>query len=161
MAALSLVVAAAIALQLAMHATLRSLERSRDLFYAESRFSHVFATARRLQPAVLQRLAALPGVAAVAGRIDALAPVLLPGTREPATLHLAGLPDWGLPALDRPVLLEGRLPRPHADDEILLARALAGDLVAGERVVLWPGDLADGAPVRAREAVLDRDGAAE
>ncbi|GBD42178.1 hypothetical protein HRbin39_01567 [bacterium HR39] len=39
--------------------------------------------------------------------------------------------------------------------------AVAGDLVAGERVVLWPGDLGDGAPVRAREAVLDRDGAAE
>ena len=79
----------------------RSLDETRTAYYERYRFADVFASVRRAPKALVDRIAEIPGVAAVDARIAKLALLDIPNFREPATGQFISLPDAGKPALDR------------------------------------------------------------
>ena len=76
-AAIALVVASGVALFVAMLATYHSLRISEDRFYREHRFAHVWADVSRAPRSVTREVLAIPGVAAVQGRIKQQAILVL------------------------------------------------------------------------------------
>ena len=67
--AIALVIAAGIAMLVMSRSTLDSLRTTRDMLYAEQRFSHVWAHLKRAPETLAQRVAEVPGVAEVDTRI--------------------------------------------------------------------------------------------
>jgi len=120
--ALSAILACGVSAQVALRGTARSLERSRDDFYARTRFADVAAEVVRAPLSVAAQAAALPGLTAVAPRITAWALVEVPGFADPVRLRAASLPEAGEAGLDAVVVREGTLP---GRGEVLLGEASA------------------------------------
>jgi putative ABC transport system permease protein len=144
---IALLVGCGIASLVAATAALTSVEASRDAFYAQARFGHVFVHLQRAPRSVLDRLRALPGVAAVEGRVTGDYRLELPGQSEPVNARFVSLawPDDG--RLDRPRVLAGRDVEQGRADEIVVSDAFA------EAWQLVPGD-AIGAVIEGRRASL-------
>lgn len=113
---------------------LRSLEDSQGRYYAEQRFADVFATIKRAPLTLRERIAEIPGVAAVQTRIVAGATLDVPGMDEPVRGRLISLPDVGRPVLNDLFLRRGRWLEPGRPGEALVSEAFA--LAHG----LSPGD---------------------
>ncbi len=103
----------------------RSLEETRSAFYDRYRFGSVFVTATRAPAYLADRIAEIPGIAAVQPRISQ--PVLLDieGMAEPATGIAVSLPDFSEPDVNRLYLRRGRLPEPGRADEIAVIETFA------------------------------------
>ena len=132
--ACALVVAGGINSFVSLSSLNRSLATSQATFYEEYRFADVFAGAVRAPEPVAQRLAAIPGVAALETRVVARVNLDVPGLDEPARGRIVSIsrdPSGGLNAL---YLRRGRLPAPASQDEVLVAEAFA---IANK---LEPGD---------------------
>jgi len=97
--AIALVVASSIALFIGTAATSRALTLSERQYYEDHRFAHVWSRLSRAPDNVVDRLAAIPGVAAVEGRLVTQGVLDLPGVEEPAT-GLFILVIRTLPSLD-------------------------------------------------------------
>jgi putative ABC transport system permease protein len=123
--AVALVIAAGVATYVLANGAYRSLEETRTAYYERHRFAHVFADVVRAPLALAERLAEIPGVAAVETRIEALGLLDVPGQREPATGRAISLPDHGAPVLSVPYLRVGRLPEPGRPDEVTVNEAFA------------------------------------
>lgn len=67
--AIALVVGGGVATVILAVGSYRSLDETRAAYYERYRFADVFATVRRAPNGVLDRIAEIPGVAAVDGRI--------------------------------------------------------------------------------------------
>jgi putative ABC transport system permease protein len=134
--AIGLVLACGVATFVMSVSVLRALERMGDDYYARNRFAQVFAQVRRAPRALVARVAALPGVAAVEVRVVAEATLDLPGMTEPAVGRLVSLPDRGEPELNRLHLRRGRWPEAERRGEILVneAFAVAHGLEPGSRL---------------------------
>jgi putative ABC transport system permease protein len=76
--AIALVVAGGVATLLMSVGSSRSLEETRTGYYERYRFADVFASVRRAPNSVLDRIALIPGVAAVDARIAKLALLDIP-----------------------------------------------------------------------------------
>jgi putative ABC transport system permease protein len=122
--AIGLLTALATSSFIALVATAGALATSRDEYYDAHGFGHVFAQVRRAPRDVLPRLAALPGVARVDGRVAGEGRLELAGTDAPVTARLLSLPPDGA-VLDRPYLRRGRQPEPMARDEALVSEGFA------------------------------------
>ncbi len=124
-----LAVATVMACGIAMFVTLRSmhgwLRDTMDGYYAEYRFAHVFASARRVPSALGRELAAVPGVAAVRTRVVVDVTLDLPGLDEPGTGRLVGIPDERTPIVNDVYLKAGRYLRPGRPGEVLASEAFA------------------------------------
>src|SRR6516162_4569146 len=83
--AIALVVAGGVATLVLAVGSFRSLQETRIAYYERYQFADVFASVRRAPNALLERIAEIPGVAAVEGRITKLALLDIPGFREPVT----------------------------------------------------------------------------
>jgi putative ABC transport system permease protein len=116
--ALSAILACGVAALVALRGTARSLERSRDSFYARMRFSDLVAGVVRAPQRVAREVAALPGVAHVEARLSTWAPVELEGVGDPIRLQVSSLPE----RQDLLALLEGTLP---GRGELLLGEGFA------------------------------------
>lgn len=123
--AIAAVIGSGVATLIMCLSTLGSLRETRERFYAERRFAHVFAALKRAPDAVAARLAEIPGVVRVETRV--LAPVNLEveGFGEPITGHLISLPVDRKDGLDLPVVIRGRDVDPTRSDEVLLSDAFA------------------------------------
>jgi len=135
--AISLVVAAGIALLVSALAAFDSLETTRDRYYAEAGFADVFAGAKRAPHWLAASFEELPGVDRVATRVVAGAALDVPGMDEPVNGRLISLPDSGRPLLNDVVLRQGRWPDPRRAEEALVSERFAdahglgpGDTVA-------------------------------
>ena len=128
------VVGCGVAAVVAMGSTIESIERSRDEFYARSRFADVFAALRRAPAPLAARIAAIPGVAVVRTRLTATALLEVPRLDEPATGFLQSVPDDGPSALNALYLRRGRMVAPESSDEVLVGEhfALANALDVGD-----------------------------
>lgn len=124
-AAIALVIGCGVATFVMSVSMLRSLEQARERYYADQRFAHVFAGAKRAPASLARRLAEVPGVAAVETRIVAEVTLDLPGMVEPAVGRLISLPDYGEPALNRLHLRRGRWPEAGRAGEVLANEAFA------------------------------------
>ena len=83
--AIALVVAGGVATLVAAVGSLRSLDETRTAYYERYQFADIFAPLRRAPKSLVNRIAEIPGVAAVDARIAKLALLDIPGFSEPAT----------------------------------------------------------------------------
>ncbi len=123
--AAALVLASGVATLVLAVGAYRSLDDTRAAYYERYRFGHVFASATRAPNALLDRIAAIEGVAAVQGRVVEAVLLDVPGVAEPATGIAVSLPDRGEPAVNGLYLRSGRLPEPGRVDEVAVNEAFA------------------------------------
>lgn len=132
--AISLVLACGVAILLTTFGMSDALEETRRAYYERNRFADVFADARRAPRALMQEIAAIPGVRGAAARISEFAVLDVPGNEETVTARLLSLPPSDGVMLNRPLLRSGRLPRSDATDEVAVNEpfALANGLRPGD-----------------------------
>ncbi len=123
--AVALVMAAGVATLIIAVGAHRSLEQTRAAYYERYRFADVFASATRAPRSVVERIAAIDGIAAAEGRI--VKPLLLDieGMAEPASGLVISLPPGREPRLNALFMRNGRLPDPAAKFEVLASERFA------------------------------------
>nr|WP_225937652.1 ABC transporter permease [Myxococcus sp. RHSTA-1-4] len=134
---IGLVVASGVAIFVAALSTHDSLSENRHAYYARLRFADVFASLTRAPEPLVERLARIPGVAAVEARIVEDVSLDVEGAREPAEGRFVSLPREGAPGLNGLSLRQGRLPAPGRSDEVVVGEpfATAHRLVLGDTLV--------------------------
>ena len=132
--AIAVLIALAVGTFVGAASTHRSLERSRDTYYAEYRFGDIFAEVARAPNLLEDAFRALTGVEEVQLRLAASGLISLPGYDEPVSARIVGLPETGEPNLGRVYIRKGRLPEPGQSDEAVVSEAFA------EKQGLMPGD---------------------
>jgi putative ABC transport system permease protein len=123
--AIAAVIAAGVAMFVMYLSNFDSLQRTRALFYERARFADVFASLKRAPSSLEARIAAIPGVDAIATRVVADVTLDVPGMTEPATGRLISLPERGRPRLNDVVLRRGRWIDPARPDEVLASEMFA------------------------------------
>ncbi len=124
--AVSLVMACGLAMMIMTRSLILTLESTRSEYYQKYAMADVFASLKRAPLSAADRLAELPGVAALETRVVVNVTLDLPGLSEPATGHIISLPeDGGLPKLNRIFLRTGRLPRPDERRKVVLGESFA------------------------------------
>jgi len=111
--------------------TIRSMEASRDQYYAHYHFAHAWASLVRAPNALLDRILEIPGVTRASGRIVRQAILDFPNLSEPVTARLVSIETKSLDAL---YLRKGRLPKLGAETEVVVSElfAEAHDLKLGD-----------------------------
>jgi putative ABC transport system permease protein len=133
--AVSLVMACGLAMMIMTRSLILTLESTRDAYYQQFAMADVFASLKRAPLAMAERVAELPGVAAVEPRVAVSVTLDLPWLAEPATGRIVSLPEDGSePKLNRVFLRRGRMPAPDSRREVVLGEAFA------EENGLRPGD---------------------
>jgi putative ABC transport system permease protein len=133
-AAIALVIAIGVMMQVMMAGLVASLGQTRDAYYQRYRLAQVFAPVARAPEALRADLAAIPGVAQVETRLVGAGRVELAGHPLPIAARLLSLPDLGPPRLNALYPIAGRALTPGAVDEALLldSFAAAHGLQAGQ-----------------------------
>ena len=132
--AISLVIAAGVAMFVAYFSTFDSLRLAQQTYYDRFRFADVFVTVKRAPLGTVDDLASIPGVARVTARVVVDVALDIPGMLEPATGRIVSIPARDEPILNEPFLRRGR--RPEGGDEVLASEAfaLAHGFVPGDSV---------------------------
>lgn len=102
--------------------TIRSMEASRDQYYAHYHFAHAWASLVRAPNSLLDRILEIPGVTRVSGRIVRQAILDFPNLSEPVTARLVSIETKSLDAL---YLRKGRLPKLGAETEVVVSELFA------------------------------------
>lgn len=133
---IALVVACGVGMFVAAYGTFDALHQARSRFYAATRFPDLFVRLVRAPEAVRDRVSVIEGVAAVESRLSFDVPLELAGVREPVTGRVLSLPRPGQATVGRLLVVTGRLPDPHARQEIAVndAFAVARGLAIGDEV---------------------------
>ena len=137
-AAVSIVMACGLAMMITTRSLIASLDGTRADYYESHRFADVFGSVKRAPNHLVDRLAAIPGVAGVQTDIAGQVTLDLPGLDEPASGLVRSLPDFGEPELNRVFLRRGRWLTPGSHGELLVgeAFALANQLNPGDTLAL-------------------------
>jgi putative ABC transport system permease protein len=135
-AAIAAVMAAGVTMFVAYFSNFDSLQRARAAYYEQARFADVFAYVKRAPAPMEQRIAAIPGVHAVATRVVADVTLDVPGMPDPASGRLVSIPERGRPLLNDVFLRRGRWIDPERPDEVLASEMFceAHGLEPGDRV---------------------------
>lgn len=134
LAAASLVMACGIGALVMSLSMLRSLEAARDAYYERYRFPQVFAQLKRAPNSLLARIAEIPGVESVQGRVQIDVNLDVADMVEPAVGRIVSIPEsppYGLCELH---VRRGRLPEVGNASEVVASEAFA------ESHHLEPGD---------------------
>ena len=123
--AIALVIAGAVAALVLAVGSFRSLEETRNAYYERYRFADVFASVRRAPKTLIDRIAEIPGVAAVDARIAKLALLDIPNFREPATGQFISLPEVRKSTLNQLYMRIGRVPEPLSSNEVVVSESFA------------------------------------
>ncbi len=132
--AVSLVMACGLAMMVMARSLIHSLDTIRAEYYREHRFAEVFVQLKRAPLSLVERVRALPGVAAVQPDIARQVTLDIPGLNEPASGLVRSVPDFGQPLLNRLYLRRGNWLTPGRRNEVLVGEAFA------EANGLQPGD---------------------
>ncbi|MEW4527443.1 ABC transporter permease [Maioricimonas sp. JC845] len=135
--AICAVIACGVATFVMSLSTMESLRISMERYYQQYRFSHVFAGLKRAPLSLLDRIALIPGVSRVYGRIVQEVTLDVPGFDEPVVGRLTSIPDYGEPPLNSLHLRSGRWIEPGRTGEVIVNEAFA------EAHRLQPGDTID------------------
>jgi putative ABC transport system permease protein len=135
--AVSLVMACGLAMMIMTRSIVLTLESTRDAYYQHYRLADVFATLKRAPLVLADRIAEIPGVAAVEARVVVDATLDLAGMTEPASAHLVSLPEGKPQTLNQVFIRQGRLPQPEERRQVVVSEsfALANKLHIGDSVV--------------------------
>ncbi len=123
--AVGLVMACGLAMMIMSRSLILSLESTRDAYYERFRFADVFCDLKRAPNALRNRLAQIPGVAAVETRVAGKATLDLPGLREPADGIILSLPEDRPQQLNQLFIRRGRLPGLGSRSEVAVGEAFA------------------------------------
>lgn len=123
--AIALVLGGAAATFVLSVGTIRSLEETRTAYYDRYQFADIFALVKRAPKGVADKIAEIPGVAAVEARIAKFVMLDIPGFREPATGEFISLPDIGEPRLNRLYMRSGRTPQSGRAEEVVVDEQFA------------------------------------
>lgn len=123
--AIAIVIAGGVATLIMSLTSLESLVLTRDGFYAESRFAHVFVSLKRAPQSLRGRMETIPGVQQVETRVVVAANLDVADFADPVTGMLISLPDGRNAELNRLFLREGRFPDPGRDREVVLHESFA------------------------------------
>jgi len=123
--AISMVIASGVGIFIMSLSTLDSLYDTRESYYRNHHFAHVFATLKRAPLSLTDRIAAIPGVDKVETRVVAYVNLDVAGFDDPVSGHLISLPDDSPGLLNRIYLRGGRLFEPGRDNEVLLSEEFA------------------------------------
>ena len=131
---IALVVAAGVLSVITMRAMYRSLDAARNTYYREYRFGHVFARLERAPETLGQRIAAIPGVAALETRVVRQVVVEVAGLDQPASGQIISVPDQPVGMLNRVHLRSGRWIDPGRADEAVVSERfmIANRLALGD-----------------------------
>jgi len=133
--AIALVVASGTALFIGMATTSRALTLSEQRYYEDHRFAHVWSQLARAPESVVDRVGAIPGVAAVEGRLVAQGILDLPHVEEPVAGLFIAIPSTQGHALNDVYIRRGRHVEANGADEALVSESFA------DRNGLEPGDV--------------------
>jgi putative ABC transport system permease protein len=137
-AAIGLIVACAVAAQVAAASTAQSLADAVTRYYARHRFPDVFAQARRAPESLASRLAEIPGVALVETRVTTDAPIELSGFDDPMRGQVVSIPEGGQPRLSLLQVKAGRMIARGASEEALISAGFfaAHRMKLGDRLMV-------------------------
>ncbi len=132
--AVSLVMACGLAMMIMTRSIVLTLESTRDAYYQRYRLADVFASLKRAPLALADRVAEIPGVAAVEARVVVDATLDIVGMTEPASGHLVSLPEGRAQTLNKIFIRQGRLPQPDERRHAVVSEsfALANKLQIGD-----------------------------
>lgn len=138
MAAIALLIACGVSVAVMAFSTQKALVAAERRYYQQTRFGDVFATATRAPLAVATDLSRIEGVVAVDARALKAGLMDVPGLERPATVRLISLPDDDRRALNRLVVIAGRLPDPSRSDEAVALKTFldAAHVSLGERLAM-------------------------
>ena len=133
----SLVMACGVAMMIVSQSVIMSLERTRDAYYQRYRLADVFASLKRAPKSLADRIAEIPGVAAIEARVVVDATLDLANMTEPATAHLVSLPEGRPQTLNQVFIRQGRLPLQDERRQAVVSEsfALANQLQIGDSLV--------------------------
>lgn len=134
--AIAVVLAAAAAtfvLSLGVH---HSLTATRDAYYARNHFADVFVEMTRAPASVVDRVRAIPGVAAAQGGIQQPATLDFPDRPAPVRVLINSVDERAGSQLNQVILRSGHMPHPGQAGEAVVdeAFAKANDLRIGSRL---------------------------
>ncbi|WP_316860247.1 FtsX-like permease family protein [uncultured Cohaesibacter sp.] len=134
--AIALVIATGVSLLVMMSGIITSLEETKRAYYERNRLADIFAPVKRAPQHLTRKLADLPGISAVEGRISGSALISLPSLDLPLRATAISLPDNRETRLNTIYLTDGRrLDAKNADEIILLSGfAKAHDLKPGDHL---------------------------
>lgn len=123
--AIALVIATGVLLQVMMSGLVASLSETRRTYYERNDLAEVFAPVVRAPQTVLGRLATIPGVDRLSGRVVGRALINIPSDPVPIQSQAVGLPDTGEQIHNTVYLITGRFPAENHRDEALLLSGFA------------------------------------
>ncbi len=132
--AIAAVIALGVMTLVMMSGLVNTLELTKTAYYERYRLPQVFAPVERAPERILDRLAEIPGVSAVEGRVTGMALIEIDDEILPIRAQAVSLPAHGRARLGDIYLAEGRLPDPARAEEVLLLKAFA------DARALKPGD---------------------
>ena len=134
--AIAMVIVGGVSVFIMSLSTLDSLHETRESYYRNHHFAHVFASLKRAPLALVRRIEAIPGVDKVETRVVAYVNLDVTGFDDPVSGHLISLPDNSRGLLNQIYLRNGRLIEPGRDNEVLLSAefAKAHGLQAGDKL---------------------------
>lgn len=125
MVAVGLVMACGLAMMIMARSLILSLETTRAAYYERNRFADVFCDLKRAPNSLRERLAGIPGVAAVETRVVGALRMDLPGLAEPADGTILSIPEDRPMRLNTIFLRSGRLPEVGKSNEVVMSEPFA------------------------------------
>jgi putative ABC transport system permease protein len=134
--AIAMVIVGGVSIFIMSLSTLDSLYETRENYYRDHHFAHVFASLKRAPLALIKRIEEIPGVDKVETRVIAYVNIDVSGFDDPVSGHLLSLPDNSRGLLNQIILRNGRLLESGRDNEVLLSEefARAHNLQAGDKL---------------------------
>ena len=123
--AISLVIAAGVAVLVLAFGARRSLYESREAFYERSNYAQIFVSASRIPNSVISSLAEIPGVKGIDAGITKAAILDIESMALPAVASILSLPASGPPEINKSHIRTGRLPDPMWPDEVAISGSFA------------------------------------
>ena len=123
--AIAMVIVGGVSIFIMSLSTLDSLYETRETYYRDHHFAHVFASLKRAPLSLTQRIEAIAGVNKVETRVVAYVNLDVAGFTDPVSAHLISLPDRSRGLLNQIYLRKGRLFESGRDNEVLLSERFA------------------------------------
>jgi putative ABC transport system permease protein len=123
--AISLLLACGIATFVMSTSAMRSLEISREEYYRDYRFAHIFSHLTRAPQNVVIRLSNIAGIEQLQTRIVRSVLLDMPTMMEPASCRLVSIEGNPEEGLNRICLRKGRFPNPNLRNEVIASESFA------------------------------------
>lgn len=123
--AIAMVIVGGVSIFIMSMSTLDSLFETRESYYRNHHFAHVFASLKRAPSSLIHRIEEIPGVNKVETRVIAYVNLDITGFDDPVSGHLVSLADNSRGLLNQVYLRGGRLFEPDRDNEVLLSEEFA------------------------------------